>query len=357
MDGEARSNRGEDGEERRALRWTALAAVAAVLWLVKPVGMGIFLGLLLGFAFEPLYCRAAGRWRAPVAALVTVGAAMILVVAAIGCLAWLLVRDGTALGHEFAASLGSDGSAHAILGSIGGVTKRFGITSDDLIGRLRSLAEGAMTHAGALAAGIAATTSETLLTWLFALLTMYSVLSGRQQIRAAAEQTLPLRPDYTRKLITELRDVGRQTLVGTFGTAFVQGLLATLGYWLAGLPRPVFFGAATALVSLLPALGTMLVWAPAGIVLMVQGHVGRGIFLIAWGVLVVTSLNDYVIRPRFMRREGGLPPLAMLAALFGGVTSMGLKGLIVGPVVMSLSFAVLKLYREETCQRRSAAPG
>jgi predicted PurR-regulated permease PerM len=353
----APSNGSADREERRALGWTALAAIAAVLWLVRPVGMGIFLGMLMGFAFQPLYRRILTRWRPSIAALSTVGVSSIMVVVTIGGLAWLLVRDGTALGREFVTSLGSGGSARAVVASAGRVTSRFGISTEDLAARLRALLEGAVTRAAALAEGVAATTAEILLACFFALLTMYAVLSREDEITAAAEQTLPLRPDYTRKLFGELRDVGRQTLVGTVGTGLMQGLLATVGYWIAGLPRPVFFGAASAILSLVPGVGTMLVWVPAGLVLIVLGHVARGIFLLAWGVLIVTSLNDYVIRPRFVGRQGGLPPLAMFVALFGGAASMGLKGLIVGPVLMSLAFAVLKLYAEEARQRRSPAAG
>ena len=319
--------------------------------------MGIFLGMLMGFAFEPLYRRILRRCRPLVAAFAAVGAAMVLVVLAIGGLAWLLVRDGMALGREVVTSLGSGGAAHAIVASMGRVTSRVGITSEDLATRLRALAEGAVTHAAALAEGVAATAADTLLACFFAVLTMYAILTHEDEITTTVEQALPLRPDYTRKLVGEFRDVGRQTLVGTVGSGFIQGLLATVGYWMAGLPRPAFFGAATAVLSLVPGLGTMLVWVPAGIVLIVLGRVGPGIFLLAWGVFVVTSLNDYVIRPRFVGRQGGLPPLAMFVALFGGVASMGLKGLIVGPVVMSLAFAVLKLYTEEARQRRSPASG
>jgi predicted PurR-regulated permease PerM len=358
LSSEAYSNGGVDREEQRALGWTALAAIGAVLWLVRPVGMGIFLGLLMAFAFEPLYKRARARWRPRGAALATLAVSTVLVVSTIGGLGWILVHDGTALAHEVVASIGSGGSARAIIDSAGRVTSRVGITTEDLAARLRAVSQGAVSHAAALAAGVAATTAETLLASFFAILTMYAVLSReKKDMITAAEQTLPLRPDYTRKLLDELRNVGRQTLLGTAGSGLIQGLLAAFGYWIAGLPRPAFFGAASAVVSLVPGVGTMLVWVPAGIVLIVLGHVGRGIFLLAWGALVVTSLNDYVIRPRFVSRGGGLPPLVTLVALFGGAATMGLKGLIVGPVLMSLAFAVLKLYAEEARQRRAPISG
>jgi predicted PurR-regulated permease PerM len=347
------SNATPDREEQRALGWTALAAVAAIMWLLRPVGMGVFLGMLMVFAFQPLYLRTAARWPPRIAALATVGASMFLVIVTMGGLVWLLVSDGLVLGREAVASLASGGSAHAVVDSIGRITSRFGIPSEDLVARLRALSETALMRATALAEVIAATTADTLLAALFSLLTMYSLLTQGEDARVSVEQALPLRPDYTRKLLGELRDVGRQTLVGTVGSGLMQGVLATVGYWISGLPKPLFFGAATAIASLIPGLGTMLVWVPAAIVLAVSGHVGRGIFLALWGVLIVTSLNDYVIRPRFLGGEGGLPPLAMFVALFGGAASMGLKGLIVGPVLMSLAFAVLRLYADEARQRRS----
>jgi predicted PurR-regulated permease PerM len=89
-------------------------------------------------------------------------------------------------------------------------------------------------------------------------------------------------------------------------------------------------------------------------VLIVIGHVWQGIFLLVWGVAIVTSLNDYVLRPRLVGHETGLPALATFVALFGGVAILGLKGLVVGPVVMSLAAAVLRLYAEEEKGRRPA---
>jgi predicted PurR-regulated permease PerM len=316
--------------------------------------MGVFFGMLMAFAFAPLYKRTLKRWRPPIAALATVGASVILVIATIGGLGSLLIRDGTALGREVVTSLGSGGSIRAIVASVGRVTGRVGITTDELAARLRTFAEGAAARAGALAGGVASTTAQTLLAGLFAILSMYAILVHHEELTTTAEEALPLRPDYTRKLFGELRAVGRQTLVSTFASAIIQGVLATIGYWIVGLPRPVFFGAATAVLSLVPGVGSMLVFVPAAIALMVLGHAGRGIFLLLWGVLVVSALNEYVIRPRLVGRgQGGLPPLATFVALFGGVATMGVKGLIVGPVLMSLAFTVLKLYTEEARQRRS----
>jgi predicted PurR-regulated permease PerM len=136
-------------------------------------------------------------------------------------------------------------------------------------------------------------------------------------------------------------------------TGVAQGLLATIGYLLVGLPYPLFFGALTTVASPVPGVGTMLVWVPAGIVLILLGHAARGILLLVWGVLVVTGIPDYVIRPRLVGRESEMPALLTFTALFGGVEVFGLKGLILGPVLMAVAIAVWRLYAEEAHTRRA----
>jgi predicted PurR-regulated permease PerM len=341
-------------EQRRALRWSALLAVAAILWLLRPVGMGVFLGILMAFAFQPVH-----EWvlrhlpRAP-AALITVLASTVIVAVTFGGLVWLLVKGGIAFGAEVVASLASGGIVRSVLASVSRVTSRVGITGEDLAMRIRQLAETAVARAASLAEAAASTTASMLLVFFFTMVTMYFVLTHWGSATTAAQQTLPLRPDYTRRLLEEFRVVGRTTLLGTVVSGFTQGVLATIGYWIAGMPHPLFFGAATAVASLVPAVGTMLVWIPSGIVLILLGHVWKGGVLLAWGALIITSLNDYVIRPRLVGQQAGVSALATFIALFGGVEALGLKGLIVGPVVMSVAIVVLRLYAEEERERRDA---
>jgi predicted PurR-regulated permease PerM len=343
------------GDERRALRWSALLAVAAIVWLVRPVGMGVFLGMLMAFAFQPLHERALLRLPAAPAALVTVIISSLIVAVTLGGLGWLLVRDGILLGRDVVASLGSGGMVRDAIASVARVTSRVGISGDDLTARVKQLAESTVTGAASVAEAVASTAASSLLAFFFAMLTMYFILRHWRSLSAAAQETLPLRPDYTRRLFEEFRVVGRSTLLGTVGAGLSQGATATLGYWMAGMPRPEFFGAATALASLVPAVGTLLVWVPAGIGLIVLGHAWRGVFILIWGSAIVTMLNDYVVRPRLVGGQSSVPALATFIALFGGVEALGLKGLVVGPVVMSLAVAVLRLYAGEARQQRMKA--
>jgi predicted PurR-regulated permease PerM len=233
---------------------------------------------------------------------------------------------------------------------------RLGFSPEDILDKLREGAADVASSAAGIAEILAATTASATLGLFFATLTMYFILRDWTRLSERAQILLPLRPDYTRALFDEFRRVGRSTFLGTLVTGVAQGVLATIGYALASVPEAFFFGAITAVASLIPAVGTMLVWVPAGIVLIVTDHAVRGTFLLAWGLCVVVGVSDYVIRPRLVGSESATPALVTFAALFGGVEAFGLKGLILGPVLMSLAIAVLRLYGHEAELRRQPTP-
>ena len=342
--------------ERRALGWFAVMAVLVVVWIAMPVSVGIFLGTLMAFTLQPLYERLKLRVRPAVAALITVFASMIGIAASTFGLAYLFVTKGVVLTRELIAMVRPGGPASGLLDHLTARAAKLGIPPETIEEKLRDGASDAAARAASIAEVMVGATASAVLGLFFAMLTMYFILRNWPKIAIRAQAMLPIRPDYTRALFEEFRSVGRTTLLGTLVTGLAQGLLATIGYVISGVPQPVFFGAATAVASLIPAVGTMLVWVPAGVVLIATGHLGRGVLELAWGLAVIVCVSDYIIRPRLVGGEGTMPALITFAALFGGVEVFGLKGLILGPVLMSLAVAVLRIYAEEAeALRRRAA--
>ena len=182
-------------------------------------------------------------------------------------------------------------------------------------------------------------------------LSAYFVLGQWSDILVRSERVLPFERRHTRALLEQFRSVGREVLLGTVVTGIVQGLLAAAGYWATGVPEPAFFGALTALASLIPGVGTLLVWVPIGVVQIVTGHAGAGIAELAYSALTVGIASDYLIRPRLIGRQTSVPSVFMFIALFGGVGAFGLVGLILGPVIVTLSLAVLKAYERQVADR------
>jgi predicted PurR-regulated permease PerM len=212
-------------------------------------------------------------------------------------------------------------------------------------------------HAAEAAGVIVQATTNALLTLIIALWTMYYVLLEWPSLAVRLERLLPLDPRHTRALMLEFRDVGRSAFIGTLATAIVQGVFGGVGFAVADVPHAVTWGIVTAIASFLPVVGTGMVWVPIGVYLILIGRPWWGIFVFAWGALVVMAVSDYVVRPRLVGTKGQGHPLLMLIALLGGIEVFGLAGLIVGPVLMSLFLAIVRIYEREAIADAMEQPG
>jgi predicted PurR-regulated permease PerM len=330
--------------ERRALGVLAIISAVAMGWLALPFATALILGALLAFALEPVWRTLTRSTRKPVvSAVVTVILSGVVIVGALAGFASAFVSRTVQLTNLARQDLQNGGPLSHSLSALSHWLARIGIDPSQLTTRLQASIGDLATRAGSLAAALASSTFAVLLGLFFALMTMYVVLRHWQRIAAAVVAASPLDQDYTQALLEEFRRVGRTTLSGAVLTGITQGALAAIGYWLTGVPYPFFFGVTTAFASLLPAVGTLFVWVPIGLYLLAMGHSGAAIAELLWGALIVVGLSDYVIRPRLVREET-MPALLVFIALFGGLEVMGLDGLIIGPVIMGLSLAVLRLY-------------
>ncbi len=247
---------------------------------------------------------------------------------------------------ELRVALEPGGALAASLGVATQWLSRHGLPISSLISQLKNGAGEIASRSAVIAAGVASGTFSALLGLFFALLTMYAVLRYWPRMVAAVAAVSPLAPTHTRAVLTEFKRAGRETLIGTVVTGLAQGVFAGFGYWMAGAPQPAFFGAATAVASLLPGVGTLLVWVPVGIFLAATGHPGKAALELTWCALTVVAISDYVIKPRLVGDED-TPAILVYIALFGGVEVLGLAGLIIGPILMALAVAALRLYSRE----------
>jgi predicted PurR-regulated permease PerM len=340
--------------ERRALGVFAVAAIAAILWIARPVGSGILLGTLLAFSVQPFYERMAMRTGRP--ALTALGCVVVSTVGLLGTLGGLsslFIARGAVIAQALIASLAPGGMLRELAQKLSTRLGRLQFKPDEITAKLHDAVADLASQAAGIAAAVATTTFGILLAMFFAMMTLSFMLRHWATIALRAEDIMPLRPRHTRALLEEFQRVGRTTLLGTVLTGLAQGALAAVGYWITGVPEAAFLGAATAVASLVPGVGTLLVWVPAGLFLIGSGHAAMGVLELVWASLVVVGVSDYVIRPRLVGGHGTMPALLTFAALFGGVEVFGLVGLILGPLIMSVSFAVLRIFAQDAEERRA----
>jgi predicted PurR-regulated permease PerM len=159
----------------------------------------------------------------------------------------------------------------------------------------------------------------------------------------------PLRPRFTHYLLVQLRETGRSVFVGTLVVGVAQGLLAAVGYAVSGVPSAGVFGALTAIASVVPAFGTLLVWVPAGIYLLATGHAVAGVGELAWGTFVVVGACDFLLRPKLVGQGANVAFVPSMIGIFGGLELFGPLGFLFGPLLVGMALVTLHLYRR--CRR------
>jgi predicted PurR-regulated permease PerM len=342
-------------DERRTLGWLAVAATALVLWLAWPFAVALLLGTLTAFTIEPAFHWLARRTRRPtLSGVLVVAATGIVVVSSAFVFVSLFVSRLVEFTIGARDALRPGGALATSATTTTEWLNRYHINTSSLLSRLEEGLGEIASKSATVAAAVASVTASALLGLFFALLAMYVVLRYWPKLVSGVVSVSPLEERHTREVLEEFRRAGRTTLAGTVVTGLAQGAFAAIGYWISGVPQPAFFGAATAVASLVPAVGTLLVWVPAGLYLFFTGHATRAVVELVWCSSTVIALSDYVVRPKLVGDEG-TPAILTFIALFGGLEIFGLAGLLVGPILMSIAISTLRLYVRETADERPPA--
>lgn len=151
---------------------------------------------------------------------------------------------------------------------------------------------------------------------------------------------------YENELFSKLGSMVKAVVFGVFFTALLQGLVGGIGFAIVGISSPVFWGAAMAFLSLIPVVGTAIIWVPAVIFLLIFGSYGSALFLFLWGVFLVGSV-DNIARTYLIGGKAQTYPLITFFVILGGVLMMGLKGVIIGPLVLMGFMSLLHIYQSE----------
>jgi len=175
---------------------------------------------------------------------------------------------------------------------------------------------------------------------------LYYMLRSDGTTWSSIRQFIPFSAHTADALRDRFFNVTEATLLGTVLIAVIQGSLVGTGFWIVGLPNPFFWGTVTAFASILPVLGTSLVWLPAVLVLLVQDRYGAAITMLVIGAGIASNV-DNLIRPLIYRRVSNIHPMITLVGAFAGVRYFGLLGVLLGPLGIAYLFELLKFYREE----------
>jgi predicted PurR-regulated permease PerM len=179
--------------------------------------------------------------------------------------------------------------------------------------------------------------------FFFTLLSLYYLFKDGSHLFGRLKEIVPLPSRERDLLIQRFNDMIYATIYGGILIAMIQGLLGGLSFWVLGLPSPIFWGTAMALLSFIPIGGTALIWVPAAIILLIEGAVLKGFILLGLGVFVI-SMVDNLLRPFFISTRTNIHPLLLFFAVLGGIQAFGLIGFVAGPLIATLFLTLIEIY-------------
>lgn len=176
------------------------------------------------------------------------------------------------------------------------------------------------------------------------LLMLFFLLRDGPHLRAELGRISPLSTAQEDEVLGHLEKTVKAVLIAMVVVPLLQGVTAVVGFRLFGVPSPLVWAVMVVLAALVPVLGSPLAWVPAVLYLFLHGATWQWLGLLAWGVLVISGI-DNVIKPLILRGRANLHPLLGFLAILGGAVSFGPVGLLVGPVILSLVLSGIRIYR------------
>jgi len=318
---------------RRARVTIALLAVA-LAWACAPYLAGLLGAVVLHVLCAPLYRRLAPRAGPRMASLlITLAATLLIVVPVVALVIGALQQAPSALARVAKSHAIAD---LAVL-QIGPV---------DFGAQLARAGDAAVAWLSSRVFDVAGSVTHAVLNLMIAVVGLYYLLPAAHKLWQRVGPLVPFSAAGTEALRERFVLVTEATLIGIVATAASQGTVVGLSFWAVGLPNPLVWGVVTAICSVLPILGSALVWLPGVGVLAADHRYGAALALFLLGVIVASNI-DNVIRPSIYRRVSDIHPMATIVGAFAGVELLGLPGLLLGPLAITYTLELLRLYQAE----------
>lgn len=195
-----------------------------------------------------------------------------------------------------------------------------------------------------------------LLNFFIMIFVVYYLLKDGKDITKRIKNILPLKGPHKQHVLDRFHDITYAVFYGNMSIAVLQGILGVIGFLILGVPSPVLWGFVMILFALIPYFGTAIVWLPAALNLIFIGYLQndtsstvRGLILIAYGIFVISSV-DNLLKPKLIGAKAKVHPILVLLGVLGGLSMFGFIGLILGPVMLALLMTFVEIYEDEKAE-------
>ncbi|MDB5941313.1 MAG: rane protein [Ramlibacter sp.] len=325
--------------------------------IVWPFNGAIWWAIFIAIVFSPLHARLARRFgrRPSLAALATLGITLVVAILPLVLLTISVTQEASTIyarvkSGELNLAQYFQQIVDAMPTWLRQLMERFGLPD---IAAVQSRIVTGLAQSGQIitsqALSIGQTTFDFVISFFLMLYLLFFLLRDGHLLSARIVRAIPLQEHHKKQLFEKFVTVVRATVKGNILVALIQGALGGVALWFLGIHGAVLWGAAMALLSLLPAVGAAIIWLPIAIWFLMTGSLWQGLGLIAWGVLVI-GLVDNLLRPVLVGKDTKLPDYLVLISTIGGMAIFGLNGFVIGPVIAAMFVASWDIFSQAKAQ-------
>ena len=330
----------------------AVAALILCFIIFKPFIGPLLSAAVIAIVFFPVQAKMVKWVRSPsLAALLSTILVVLLVVVPAVAIGVAITEEVTDLYHELGERSSESGGWSPYITELlrrptAWISRYVDLSQIDprawLLARLQQVGSLLLSELGIVLGNI----TSFLINSVIALFTLFFLFREGKSLRRRVAAVLPLKSEQVEHLFNGISNTIIATVYGGLVVAAVQGTLTGLALAVLGMRSPVLWGVVAAFFSLLPLVGSSVVWVPAALYLFATGHWVMGLLLVGWGAGVVGTI-DNVLRPMLMRGRVEMHTLLIFFSVFGGVRAFGFLGLFIGPVILAVTISLLRMLRDE----------
>ena len=337
----------------KSLTVLLVLVTVAFIWILLPFYGAVFWAVILGILFAPMQRRLQARygWQRNLTSLFTLSVCLVIAILPVIIISVLLVQEG-AMVYKNIESGELDVAAylaqfkHSLPPYFQHLLDRFGM--GELNGLREKIVKSAMQGSQVLASqafSFGQGTFEFVVSFFIMLYLLFFFLRDGPELARKIRTAVPLEESHKRRLQLKFNRVVRATVKGNLVVAVTQGALGGAIFWFLDIPSALLWPVLMAFLSLLPAVGAGIVWAPVAVYFLLSNMIWQGVVLGLFGIFVI-GLVDNVLRPILVGKDTRMPDYLILISTLGGLAVFGLNGFVIGPLIAALFMSSWALFIE-----------
>jgi len=334
----------------------ALIGVALVLsfFVLRPYILTLVLAVVLALAVDPAYIfiRNLLKGRRRLAALITLILVLIVIIAPISFFTYQIFLEAQDIYTSLADGTWTPSSVRAQLDQSTGIVHTAWVSISQ---QLDSIAQNVLNFFVTRIGTIFASVASVVLNLFLLFFGIYFILSNREKLHAFVKHISPLEDEYDDMIIHKIKTASNSVVRGMLAIAIIQGIVASVGFSIFGIPSPMIWGGLAALAAFVPGIGTTLVTGPAVIYLFATGDTGNAIGMLIWAAVAV-GLIDNLLTPLLLDRGIQIHPFLILLSVLGGISLFSGIGFILGPVIIAFLVALLDAHAAFSKKDKASLP-